>query len=274
MSPWGNQIICLLMFKMTPMEYWFKTIAFSLPLSVTLFFPNSLQVPQTADSDPDPPPPDAFWVITVSGRASNISIAPASIWDTALLNPRKMPVSEFLSQVPIPIHTTSNSLLLFIYPVGHYLHAQCLPFFFFFKYIFIWRIMDNGFTISCWFLPYNMSQPERIHTSGLPWWLRWLRICRQCRRPRFDPWVWKIPRRREGLPTPLFLPEEIHGQRSPWSCNELDTTERLTVYKCLLRLEPSSHFPPHSTPLGCLRALGLSSLSHIANANCYLFYIW
>ena len=134
--------------------------------------------------------------------------------------------------------------------------------------------MDNGFTISCWFLPYNMSQPERIHTSGLPWWLRWLRICRQCRRPRFDPWVWKIPRRRKGLPTPLFLPGEIHGQRSPWSCNELDTTERLTVYKCLLPLEPSSHFPPHSTPLGCLRALGLSSLSHIANAHCYLFYIW
>ena len=104
--------------------------------------------------------------------------------------------------------------------------------------------------ISCWFLPYNMSQPERIHTSGLPWWLRWLRICRQCRRPRFDPWVWKIPRRREGLPTPLFLPGEIHGQRSPWSCNELDTTERLTVYKCLLPLEPSSHFPSQGSNLG------------------------
>ena len=60
MSPWGNQIICLLMFTMTPMDYLFKTIAFSLPLSVTLFFPNSFQVPWTSDSDPDSPPPDAF----------------------------------------------------------------------------------------------------------------------------------------------------------------------------------------------------------------------
>ena len=29
--------------------------------------------------------------------------------------------------------------------------------------------------------------------SGLPWWFRQKRICLQCRRPRFDPWVRKIP---------------------------------------------------------------------------------
>ena len=28
---------------------------------------------------------------------------------------------------------------------------------------------------------------------GLPWWLRWQRICLQCRSLRFDPWVGKIP---------------------------------------------------------------------------------
>ena len=78
-----------------------------------------------------------------------------------------MPVSEFLSQVPIPIHTTSNSLPLFIYPVGHYLHSQCLAFKK--KIIFNWRIMDNGFTILCWFLPYNnMSQPEVYIYLGFP----------------------------------------------------------------------------------------------------------
>ena len=32
---------------------------------------------------------------------------------------------------------------------------------------------------------------------GLPWWLSWLRICLQCGRPRFDPWVGKIPWRRD-----------------------------------------------------------------------------
>ena len=43
----------------------------------------------------------------------------------------------------------------------------------------------------------------------------------QCRRPCFDPWVRKIPWRREWLPTPVFLPRKSHGQRSlgsytPW----------------------------------------------------------
>ena len=42
-------------------------------------------------------------------------------------------------------------------------------------------------------------------------------------RPRFDPWVGKIPWRREWLPTPVFLPRESHGQRnlagySRWDC--------------------------------------------------------
>ena len=30
---------------------------------------------------------------------------------------------------------------------------------------------------------------------------------------RFHPWVWKIPWRREWLPTLVFLPGEFHGQR-------------------------------------------------------------
>ena len=41
------------------------------------------------------------------------------------------------------------------------------------------------------------------------------------RRPSFDPWVGKIPWRREWQPSPVFLPGELHGQRrlagySPW----------------------------------------------------------
>ena len=54
---------------------------------------------------------------------------------------------------------------------------------------------------------------------GLPCWLRWQRICLQCRRAGFYPWVlysWvgKIPWQREWQPTPVFLPGEFHGQRS------------------------------------------------------------
>ena len=39
-----------------------------------------------------------------------------------------------------------------------------------------------------------------------------VRIHLQCRRPRFDSWVWKIHWRRDRLPTPVFWPREFHGQ--------------------------------------------------------------
>ena len=38
--------------------------------------------------------------------------------------------------------------------------------------------------------------------------------CLQCRRPRFDPYVGKIPWRRKWKPSPVFLPGESCGQRS------------------------------------------------------------
>ena len=37
---------------------------------------------------------------------------------------------------------------------------------------------------------------------------------RRFKRPGFDPWVRKIPWRRERLPTPVFLPGEFHRQRN------------------------------------------------------------
>ena len=60
---------------------------------------------------------------------------------------------------------------------------------------------------------------DKVHLS----WISWLRICLQCRRPRFDSWVGKIPWRSKRQPTPVFLSVESHGQRSlagysPWGC--------------------------------------------------------
>ena len=51
-------------------------------------------------------------------------------------------------------------------------------------------------------------------------------------RPGFDPWVGKIPWRREWQPTPVFLPGEFQGQRNladcnPWCCKESDTIQQL-----------------------------------------------
>ena len=58
----------------------------------------------------------------------------------------------------------------------------------------------------------------------------------QCRKPRFNPWIRKILRRRERQPTLVFLPEESHGHRclagySPWTPKESDMTERLSTQK-------------------------------------------
>ena len=57
-----------------------------------------------------------------------------------------------------------------------------------------------------------LEKGQAIHSSnlGLPWWLSWQRVCLQCGRPGFDPWVGKIPWRREQLPIPVFWPGEFH----------------------------------------------------------------
>ena len=58
--------------------------------------------------------------------------------------------------------------------------------------------------------------------------------CLQRRRPKFNPWVRKIPWRKAWRSTPVVLPGEFHGQRSlmgysPWGCKDLDITEWLTL---------------------------------------------
>ena len=48
--------------------------------------------------------------------------------------------------------------------------------------------------------PLEKGQATHSSILGLPRWLGWQRIHQQCRRPGFDPWVGKIPWRRERLP--------------------------------------------------------------------------
>ena len=76
-----------------------------------------------------------------------------------------------------------------------------------------------------------------VHYSMATQWLSGKRICLQCKRRKrcgFDPWVGKIPWRRAWQPTPVFLPGESPGQRSPsgyspWGCIKPDTAEWLTL---------------------------------------------
>ena len=67
--------------------------------------------------------------------------------------------------------------------------------------------------------------------------------CRRCKKWGFNPWIGKIPWRKKRHPTPVFLPGELHGQRSrvgysPWSCKESDTLSKLKCshYSCSIDL--------------------------------------
>ena len=68
------------------------------------------------------------------------------------------------------------------------------------------------------------------------------------KRPGSDPWIRKIPWRRDWLPTSIFLPGKSHRQRSPagyspWGLKELDTTEWLTLSLLLNFCTPPEQSP-------------------------------
>ena len=86
-------------------------------------------------------------------------------------------------------------------------------------------------------------------------------------RPGFDPWVGKIPWRRERLPTPVFLPGESEAQKSlvgynPRAHKELDTTERLTHTHTT---EEEARVPPNNTVWGGARGKEKPLLQNSSN---------
>ena len=80
---------------------------------------------------------------------------------------------------------------------------------------------------------YNKISLTWVIGTWMFYYSLWFAEC-SCGRPEFDPWVQKMPWRRERQPTPVFLPGESHGLWSlvgfsPWGHQESDTTERLTL---------------------------------------------
>ena len=70
-----------------------------------------------------------------------------------------------------------------------------------------------------WGSPVGSDSKESTFNAEDPCWIP---------RSGIFPWRW------EWQPTPVFLTEEFHGQRSPvgyspWDCKESDTTEQLTL---------------------------------------------
>ena len=168
---------------------------------------------------------------------------------------------------------------------------KAFPFFFFFLNLFLcifhWSIVDLQYCVSfrCtaeWFS--YISIIFQIIFHGLPSYLsQFARICLQCRRPKFNSWVGKIPWRRKWQPTLGFLPGDFLGQRSLegyslWDGKDSDMTEWLTLFtwqSCRF----SHHFHPFwitkaNTVNSCCFPLRLMKLwkSHTRKAAVLLVY--
>ena len=112
--------------------------------------------------------------------------------------------------------------------------------------------------------------------------------CRRCKRPRFYPWVGKIPWRRKWQPTLVFLPEKVHGKQnlagySPWSRKESDTTKQqqkhslLIIGACLQKksTDPASSWSPSKCNYSIVESLipSILLLNPFESLFNYPFYV-
>ena len=96
-----------------------------------------------------------------------------------------------------------------------------------------------GDSDACWNLHH---QPNK----GLPWWLRQWRICLQCGRPGFDPWVEKIPRRKAWQPTWVFFPgwTEEPGRPQSMGLQRVGHDWAIKHTHTLIKSKPDSELQP------------------------------
>ena len=118
-------------------------------------------------------------------------------------------------------------------------------------------------------------------------WLRWLRICLQGGKPRFDPWVRRIPWRREWLPIPVFVPGEFHGQMSmvgyspqsgkEWVTTEANNTFPFTAWKCLQFVSScrsTFYFPSLLSSTYRIHWASMRNLKALDSDRCVFFSSW
>ena len=99
-------------------------------------------------------------------------------------------------------------------------------------------IVEKASIIQSW-ISFSVSL---LSSWGLPWWFRQKRISLQGRRPRFDPWVGKIPWRRAWQPTLysyLKNPKDrwawwtlVHGIAKSWMTEWLILSKFSVMWPC------------------------------------------
>ena len=113
---------------------------------------------------------------------------------------------------------------------------------------------------------YILELSSNYAFSGLPWWLRWSRMCLQCRRPGLIPESGRFPGGGNGYP-PKYCCLENSMDRGAWWTTvhgvvESDTTEWLV----------RSHTHTHTLFLFCSSncfTFGLGSLFHFSPVPCW-----
>ena len=153
-------------------------------------------------------------------------------------------ISNFLEEIS---HLSHSVVFLYFFALiaeegfvnsSCYSLELCIQMFisFLFSFAFCFSSLDPAHTLILSATPRLETAEERIQDCLdpyhilLPDYITF--VCLNCGRPRFEPWVGKIPWRRKWQSTPVLLPGKSHGQRSlvgysPWGCKELDTIERL-----------------------------------------------
>ena len=116
----------------------------------------------------------------------------------------------------------------------------------------------------------NTCLYSNLSASQVVWWYRIRLPMQETPDTGSDPWVGKIPWRREWWPTPVFLPGECLGQNSlasysPWGHKELDMIEGITLWN-------QKWQKPETIVMGKVitKALGTDFISY----KWLLFYRW
>ena len=111
----------------------------------------------------------------------------------------------------------------------------------------------------CTLQPLSASARGCFTNYRAPWWLSGKESACSAGKPGFDPWVRKIPWRRERQPTPVFLPGASHGQRSLAGYSPQGGKQHVSTHAPCLLMPGALWLAAGSSPLTVFLAVRTSS---------------